>query len=193
VIHGAQTSAPKLALEIESELPQARRVAVAGILNSVEVSEGQVSIRLGRIALASRLLGATEAQVDDNDITELTVTVQLTRHGMVNRLVVEGTQAPRASGASDEPLIRAIACGRAWFEELASGRAASFGKIAERVGVTDRYVSRIVDLAFLAPDVVEAVLNGEQAADVTVRSLTVVGSLPILWDDQRRTLGLEVR
>lgn len=61
-----------------------------------------------------------------------------------------------------EPLIRAIACGRAWFEELMSGRAPSFGEIATRVGVTDRYVSRIVDLAFLAPDVVEAMLKGEQ-------------------------------
>ena len=53
-------------------------------------------------------------------------------------------------GVSEEALIHAIARGRAWLEELASGRAASLGEIAARVGVTDRYVSRIVDLAFLA-------------------------------------------
>ena len=89
---------------------------------------------------------------------------------------------------SDEPLVRAIACGRAWFEELASGRASSFGEIATRVEVTDRYVSRIVDLAFLAPDAVEAILNGEQRGDGTVKSLTVDGSLPVLWEEQRRLL-----
>jgi site-specific DNA recombinase len=47
--------------------------------------------------------------------------------------------------------------------------------------VTDRYVGRIVDLAFLAPDVVEAMLAGEQAADVTVKCLTVDGNVPMLW------------
>ncbi|MEO9228693.1 MAG: hypothetical protein ABI216_07075 [Devosia sp.] len=76
---------------------------------------------------------------------------------------------------------------------MASGRASSFREIAERVGVTDRYVGRIVDLAFLAPDVVEAMLNGEQAADVTVKSLTVDGSVPRLWDEHRQTLSLHVR
>ena len=117
-------------------------------------------LRLNRGGLHRRLIG--EAGDQSGDPIMIIVTAHLTRHGMANRLVVEG-EAPRASGASDEPLIRAIACGRAWFEELASGRAASLGEIAERVGVTDRYVGRIVDLAFLAPDVVEAMLAGEQA------------------------------
>jgi hypothetical protein len=53
--------------------------------------------------------------------------------------------------------------------------------------VTDRYVSRIVDLAFMAPDVVEAILSGEHA-DVTVKSLTVDGSAPPHWAEQRRLL-----
>jgi hypothetical protein len=68
---------------------------------------------------------------------------------MTNRLVVDGAALP-APGQNDA-LIRTIACGRAWFEELASGRGSSFSEIAARVRVTDRYVSRIVDLAFRAP------------------------------------------
>ncbi|MDO8358980.1 MAG: hypothetical protein Q7T08_02950 [Devosia sp.] len=56
--------------------------------------------------------------------------------------------------------------------------------------MTNRYVSRIVDLAFLAPDAVEAMLVGEQRADVTVKALTVDGSLPLLWDRQRGALGI---
>ena len=95
-------------------------------------------------------------------------------------------RGPRADGRANEPLIRAIACGRAWFEELASGRAASFGEIATRVGVTDRYVSRIVDLAFLAPDVVEAALAGQ--LHVSVKRLTVDPMLPVEWKEQRRVM-----
>lgn len=95
-------------------------------------------------------------------------------------------------GISDEQIIHAIACGRAWFEELASGRASSFGEIATRVGVTDRYVSRIVDLASLAPDFVEGTLADRLGADVTVKSLTVQGSVPSAWKEQPRTFGIGV-
>lgn len=78
----------------------------------------------------------------------------------------------------NEPLVRAIACGRVLFEELASGRAASFGEIAKCVGVTDRYVNRIVDFAFLATDVIEAMWNGDEAADITVKRRR---SVPAQW------------
>jgi hypothetical protein len=115
----------------------------------------------------------------------ISVSAQVTRHGMANRIVVEGASA---EAAPNEPLVRAIACGRAWFEELASGRASSFGEIAARVGVTDRYVSRIVDLAFLAPDLVETILNREQAAGLSVKGLTVDRVLAAEWKDQGRII-----
>lgn len=84
------------------------------------------------------------------------------RLGISNRLVLEDGGSPQMGDPSHGSLIRAIACGRAWFEELASGRASSFGEIGKRVGVTDRYVSRIVALAFLAPAVVKATLNAQR-------------------------------
>jgi hypothetical protein len=59
--------------------------------------------------------------------------------------------------------------------------------------VTDRYVSRIVDLAFLAPDVVEAMLIREQGPDVSVKSLTVDGSVSAMWAAQRESLLNDVR
>jgi hypothetical protein len=157
---------------------------IGQIVESVELARGEIRIALKRDAL----LGM-EGEDDQAASVVISVSGQVTRRGMANRVVVEG-----ATGGStpNEPLIRAIACGRAWFEELASGRASSFGEIAARVGVTDRYVSRIVDLAFLAPDVAETMLNGEQPVDVTVRGLTVDGSVPMPWHDQRRSL-LDVR
>jgi hypothetical protein len=58
----------------------------------------------------------------------------------------------------DPALIKAIARGRAWFDELATGRARSLRDLAERDGITRRYIRRLVDLAFLSPQLVDAIL-----------------------------------
>ena len=52
-------------------------------------------------------------------------------------------------------LIKAVVRGRAWFEELATGRVRSLEELAKRDGITRRYIRRLVDLAFLSPLLVE--------------------------------------
>ena len=53
-------------------------------------------------------------------------------------------------------------------------------------------VSRTLPLAFLAPDIVEAVLGGGQPVDLTPRRLLRIGILPLRWEDQRRRLSFRV-
>ena len=78
---------------------------------------------------------------------------------------------PPAAGPSRPTLIKAIARGRAWFEELAAGRAQSLRELAKRDGITRRYVRRLVDLAFLSPDLAEAILQGRQPVELTATRL----------------------
>lgn len=84
-------------------------------------------------------------------------------------------------------LIRAVACARAWHAELLSGRGKSQPHIAKDMGVSERYLRKIIPCAFLAPDIVEAILHGLQPADLTLARLTK--ELPIKWADQRRQLA----
>jgi site-specific DNA recombinase len=166
-----------LADELGQALPTAQRAILEQLIRTVQVSTDKLWIELKPAELRWRLLW------DDKPNTQHTVIdvpMSAARHGVETRLVVE-SQNQRRRVSRDDALVRAIACGRAWFEELASGKAASFKQIAERVGVTDRYVSRIVDLAFLAPDVVEAILAGEQPAGMSVKALTVDEDVPKLW------------
>jgi len=72
-----------------------------------------------------------------------------------SRNIERQNQAPKC----DPALIKAIARGRAWFEELATGRAQSLQDLARRDGITRRYIRRLVDLAFLSPQLVEAILQ----------------------------------
>jgi site-specific DNA recombinase len=159
-------------------LPARMREMLTGLVHHVGLTADTMSVELNRAALPHA--------AQDGEPIVLDVAVSIARRGVERRLVVDA--AGGSARAPEDGLVRAVACGRAWFEELSTGKASSFTEIAERVGVSDRYVSRIVDLAFLAPDVVEAILAGDQRSGVTVKSLTVDRIIPLRWDDQRELL-----
>jgi hypothetical protein len=65
----------------------------------------------------------------------------------------------------------------------------SIKQLAARHQVDKGDVSRILPLAFLAPDIVEAILNGRQPVDLTAYRLKRLCDLPHLWSEQRHILG----
>jgi site-specific DNA recombinase len=85
-------------------------------------------------------------------------------------------------------LIKAIVRGRAWFAELATGRARSPQELAKRDGISWRYIRRLVNLAFLSPQLVQAILQGRQPVELTATRLTEL-DLPLDWTKQRRLLA----
>jgi hypothetical protein len=84
-------------------------------------------------------------------------------------------------------LIKAVACGYAWYERLVSGEVTSLRAVAKELRVNERYVSRISRCAFLAPDIVEAILEGRQPPQLTVEKLRL--GAPLLWAEQRASFG----
>jgi hypothetical protein len=73
---------------------------------------------------------------------------------------------------------------------LARGKIESAREIARRDELHPSEVSRTIQLAFLAPDIVEAILAGRQPVELTPRRLMRIGELPLEWHRQRRLLGL---
>ena len=65
----------------------------------------------------------------------------------------------------------------------------SIPAIAARDRVTPAYVSRLIDTALLAPDIVQAILDGRQPVDLTAQRLMRHRSLAPDWNQQRRELG----
>ena len=97
--------------------------------------------------------------------------------------------APQKHGSRCDPaLIKAIARGRAWFEELAIGRVRSLHELAKRDGISRRYIRRLIGLAFLSPELVEAILQGRQAVELTATRLTEL-DLPLDWTEQHKLLA----
>jgi site-specific DNA recombinase len=60
--------------------------------------------------------------------------------------------------------------------------------LAKRDGITRRYIRRLVDLAFLSPQLVEAILQGRQPIELTATRLTEF-DLPLGWAEQHSLLA----
>ncbi len=101
-------------------------------------------------------------------------------------IVVPGREVGQTA---DPALLKAIARGHVWFEQLASGEAATIAEIARREHVTDRYVSALLKLAFLSPQLVQAALEGRAPCGLSAKRLTLDLDLPLLWIEQRDALA----
>jgi len=98
------------------------------------------------------------------------------------------TVTPRPWDIAATPLQLALARGYRWLAMLDSGTAKSLKEIAKREGIDDSYVSRMVNLTTLAPDIVAAILDDVLPNHITLFDLAV--DPPALWEDQRaRILG----
>jgi DNA invertase Pin-like site-specific DNA recombinase len=89
----------------------------------------------------------------------------------------------------DPNLIALIADARRWAGELLDGRASSIHQITDREGLSSGSVSRILPLAWLAPDISTAILEGRQPSHLNAKTLRALPELPLDWGEQRRVLG----
>ena len=139
-------------------------------------------------ALLGRDVPSPVSEDPSSSTIELTAAVAFKRCGVETKLMLPGLDQPNNSARRDPALIKAIARGRAWFDELATGRALSLQALAERDGISRRYIRRLVGLAFLSPELVEAIVQGRQPVELTATRLTEL-DLPLDWSEQRRLLA----
>ena len=103
------------------------------------------------------------------------------------KLILANEHEPRSK--PDPVLIKAVAEGHSWVKELRSGMIPSVGDLAKHHGIHQGDVSRRLPLAFLAPDIVEAILKGHQPIELTAARMMRIRDLPLSWAEQRQRLG----
>ena len=126
--------------------------------------------------------------VDDKPTELLTAAATLIRSGRQTRLVPPGVQTTNAQ-VPDEGLIRLVANAHAARLALAEGHDQPVDAIAEAHGFTAHYFAQLVRLGGLAPDIVTAILEGRQPANLTRTRLARTKALPLEWNEQRRLFG----
>ena len=98
--------------------------------------------------------------------------------------------ALRPSNHVTDPKLRALlAKGQDWLGRLTSGRSPSIKAIADQEHVTSSYVTRVIKLALLAPDILQRITRGEHPPELTAGRLIRMLPVPDEWEGQRKRLG----
>jgi site-specific DNA recombinase len=183
-------AASGVAREWEAGSASFRREWLRSVLRKVVVSPTALTLQVDLKVLRSRL--GLVALSDSTEVLTLEVESKLKRGGRGLRFVIPGPQGDWKETHLDRPLIQAVARGRVWFDQLISGQIRTREEIGRKNGVSGPYVGRILPLAWLAPDIIESILEGRQPQSLTVERLTQQ-KFPLDWAEQRQVLGFDPR
>ena len=106
-------------------------------------------------------------------------------------LVPGGNDAVPDRPRVDNAMIKALARAFRWRKMLETGVYGTIEEMAAAEKINSSYISRVLRLTLLAPDIVEAILDGRQPTETTLAAL--MRPLPRLWQEQMRALVREHR
>ena len=98
------------------------------------------------------------------------------------KAIIPPPGASTARPRSDNTLIKALARAFRWKRMLESGEFTTIAELATREGIAPSYMTRVLRLALLAPDIVGEILDGQQGPGVTLARL--MEPFPVEWEEQ---------
>jgi hypothetical protein len=125
----------------------------------------------------------------DGETLIVRIPMQFQRRGGRKRIVApDGSEiAPTSKPQPDGTLVKALARAWRWQRILDDGVYTSVSEIGDAENISKSYISRILRLALLAPDIVEAILAGRTEQGMVLGNLE--RPLPASWDEQREQLS----
>ena len=151
------------------------------IVKRIEVAKGVLRVQLDP---AAALGGHAQSIETEPKTIEISYDVAKSAAGVeIVTAQQSGSLSPRINAA----LINGVARGLLWCNRLLGGGVGSIVEIARQASVSPRYVIRMLRMGFLAPDIIEAVLEGRQTAAVTLEIFRQ--PIPLDWSEQRLMLG----
>ena len=192
------TNAKAIAKRWPELKPHRAKAYLNALLQRVIVESGRIVIEIDcERAMATLLAGpeALSAKRSRHDrpsaaehLIVLEVPAVLKRAGLGMTLIVPGA---RQDATPDPSLIRLLLRAFAIRDRLERNPDLTLKRIAGAEGVSPSYATRALRLAYLAPDIVTAILDGRQPPGLTANTLMRNTRLPLRWEAQRKRLGFE--
>jgi hypothetical protein len=134
------------------------------------------------------MMGSVESRLDGSTLI-VRIPIRFQRRGGRKRIVApDGSQlAPATKPQPDGTLVKALARAWRWQRMLDEGVYTSVSEIGDAENISKSYISRILRLALLAPDIVEAILAGRTDQALMLERLE--RPLPAGREKQRTMLG----
>ena len=190
IIRGRQ-----IAEDLGTLAPDQIRGTLMALLSRVDIKPDRVEINIPRSRLVALLaaqaidLTTQEGQTDSdsNDILTLTVMARLQRVGREMRMLVENADDQTSA---DPGLLRIIARAHDFQERLMQDINLTVPAIANQERLSTGYLSRLLRLPSLAPDIIAAFVNGKHPPQLTAKKLMRLAlQISVDWTEQRKLLG----
>ena len=189
VIQRYLTKAADLANELSNADSSVQRMILPNVLVRIIICTSSI-----RLEFADNPLGLTEYDPDHShsrphrhvhDAVFINIDAKLMTKGKDQRLIIAGRNTTSDEPPLNKAMIKAIARGVTWYEDLCTDQAASLRDIATRENVSERYVAQLLRLAFLAPKTITAFIDGDIDLPISVTDLAKGIDLPMAWGEQK--------
>ena len=169
------------------------------LVNRVDIKAEHIEIRVYRHRLHDLLQARSlELSLADptpashpGDLLKLKVKAQLQRVGREMKLVVHNAED---QAEADPGLLRIVARAHDFQERLIQDPDLAVPAIASQERLTIGYLSRLLRLPSLAPDIVTAIINGKHPPELSAKRLMRLAlKFPTDWPEQRKLLGFQDR
>jgi site-specific DNA recombinase len=167
------------------------RTDLQSMVTRIIVRHQKIELQLSKHAVLKTFLTTQRSEESagtltaSEDLIILEADAQLRRCGGEVRLLLADAEQTRARPVPS--LVRAVARAHDWMDRILRGEIPNQRALAKQTGFDERYISRIIPLAFLAPDITEAILDGKQDPNLSLEKC--VNELPSEWALQQAALA----
>ena len=165
---------------LQSQGPQLCKAVLIQIVQRIDLKEDLLTAQVDFSQQFRKVLGLADLEIP---AVEISSPIRLARRGAELKLILKG--AAGATANQEPNLIQAVLDARRRFRSYTGDNDMTLSQIAEMDSTDTAEVSRSLQLAFLAPSLVSAILDGRQPHELTATKLKRLDKLPLLWEDQR--------
>ncbi|HCQ65497.1 MAG TPA: hypothetical protein DIU07_10205 [Rhodobacteraceae bacterium] len=123
----------------------------------------------------------------DRGVITLFIPYRVRRRGGKKLVIMPDGEAAQARPSIDNTIVKALARAFRWKRMLESGEFTTIGELAEHEKIAPSYMTRVLRLTLLAPDIIEAILEGKQGPEVTLKRM--LDPFPMDWAAQVEYFG----
>jgi site-specific DNA recombinase len=165
------------------------RELLEGIVMRITIQQDLIEVHVSKKGIRARLLdqGRVSGQDSEEKPIVLTIAMKLKRCGGEMRLIIPGLAAIDQRRQPVPSLIKAVSRASDWVRRMEGGEFKDQRDLANATKLDPRYINSLLGVAFLAPEIVEAIIDGRQPPDLTLGSLT--GVLPMSWQQQKKLIS----